>query len=142
MIKIIRAKLHGIKITDASLNYRGSITLDPVHCRKAGIYPLEYVDIWNKTNGNRISTYVIYGEEGSNCCILNGAAARTCQPGDEVIISASMYITNPKELYDIKPTVLIFDENNNISEVMQYNVYKNNNHDFNFNILTETDNEE
>lgn len=136
MIKIVRAKLHCIRVTGADLNYRGSITLDPVHCRKAGIYPLEYVEIWNKTNGARISTYVIYGEAGSNCCILNGAAARTCQPNDELIVSASLFINDPKELYDIKPTVLIFDEKNCISEIAQYDVFKNEENDFNFQVLS------
>lgn len=135
MIKIVRAKLHCIRVTGADLNYRGSITLDPLHCRQAGIYPLEYVEIWNKTNGARISTYVIYGEPGSGCCVLNGAAARTCQPGDELIVSASMLINDPKELYQIKPVVLIFDEKNAVSEVSRYDVFKDQDNDFNFRVL-------
>src|SRR5690606_5635380 len=77
--KVVRGKLHGIRVTGADLNYHGSITLDPDHCEAAGILPMEFVDIWNKASGARISTYVIYGERGSRCCILNGAAARTCQ---------------------------------------------------------------
>jgi aspartate 1-decarboxylase len=92
MIKVVRAKLHGIRVTGADLNYHGSITLDPEHCKAAGIYPLEFVEIWNKSTAARISTYVIFGEAGSRCCILNGAAARTCHAGDEVIIAASDYI--------------------------------------------------
>ena len=76
----------------SDLDYHGSITLDPEHCEAAGIHPLEFVEIWNKNSGARISTYVIFGEAGSRCCILNGAAARTCQIGEEVIIAASEYI--------------------------------------------------
>src|ERR1700760_1661111 len=84
VIKVIRAKLHGIRVTGADLNYHGSITLDPEHGQRAGLYPLEFVDIWNKNSGARLSTYVIYGAPGSRCCVLNGAAARTCQVGDEL----------------------------------------------------------
>lgn len=73
MMKVIRAKLHGIRVTNADLNYHGSITLDPDHCALAGLYPMEFVEIWNKNSGARISTYVIYGEAGSRCCVLNGA---------------------------------------------------------------------
>ena len=86
MIRVIRAKLHGIRVTGADLNYHGSITLDADHCRQAGIYPLEFVEIWNKNSGARISTYVILGERGSRCCILNGAAARG--PGLGILVSA------------------------------------------------------
>lgn len=53
MIRVIRAKLHGIRVTNADLNYHGSITLDPDHCEAAGIFPLEFVDIWNKHSGTR-----------------------------------------------------------------------------------------
>ena len=102
MIKIIRAKLHGLRVTGADITYHGSITLDPEHCAAAGIYPLEFVNIWNKNTGARISTYVIYGKPGSRCCILNGAAARTCQMGDEVIIAATELI-EPEDLSKKRP---------------------------------------
>lgn len=82
MRKIVAGKLHGIHVTEANLDYHGSITLDPDHCEEAGLLPMEFVEIWNKNSGARISTYVIPGERGSRSCILNGAAARTCQPGD------------------------------------------------------------
>ncbi|HSV30014.1 MAG TPA: aspartate 1-decarboxylase, partial [Candidatus Omnitrophota bacterium] len=108
MMNVIRAKLHGIRVTSADLNYHGSITLDPEQCALAGIYPMEFVEIWNKNSGARISTYVIFGKPGSRCCILNGAAARTCQIGDEVIIAASEYIQGPQDLYTLKPRILTF----------------------------------
>jgi aspartate 1-decarboxylase len=121
MIRVVRAKLHGIRVTGADLNYHGSITLDPEQCRQAGIYPLEFVEIWNKSTAARISTYVIFGEAGSRCCILNGAAARTCHAGDEVIIAASDYI-NPRELPELRPRVLTFKADNAVDEVLEYRV--------------------
>jgi aspartate 1-decarboxylase len=132
MIQILRAKLHGIKVTGADLHYHGSITLDPLHCEAAGIYPLEFVDIWNKSSGARLSTYVILGEAGSGCCILNGAAARTCQAGDEIIVAASKYINDPSELHSNKPIVLTFKDGNQIDEILQYDVFESDarKHDF------------
>jgi len=127
-IKFIRAKLHGIYVTDANLNYQGSITLDPEHCKLAGIYPLEFVEIWNKNNGSRISTYVILGKAGSKCCVLNGSAARTCQIGDELIIAASHHGT-PQDVFKLKPKILTFDHNNTIKEVLEY-VVSEDEHDY------------
>lgn len=127
MIKIIRAKLHGIHVTASALNYHGSITLDPEHCQTAGILPLEFVEIWNKNSGSRLSTYVIYGEAGSRCCVLNGAAARTCQTGDELIICAAEYISGKKDLLDRRPVVLCFNSKNEITEKLQYEVAENEN---------------
>lgn len=137
MIEIIRAKLHGIHVTGSVLDYHGSVTLDPEQCRLAGIYPLEFVSIWNKNNGQRISTYVIHGDPGSKCCILNGAAARTCQKGDEVIICASEYIDDPRELYTRKPVVLTFDVDNTIKERFHYGVEGEENSVFDFNIVSD-----
>lgn len=136
MIEVVRAKLHGIRVTGCELEYHGSITLDPLICREACIYPLEFVYIWNKNSGQRISTYVIYGTPGSRCCILNGAAARTCQKGDEVIVCASEYLTTKHALYQIKPNVLMFDTQNNIIEHLQYNVWQSPNFEFDFRINT------
>ena len=134
MRKVVRGKLHGIRVTGADLNYHGSITLDPDHCEAAGILPMEFVDIWNKASGARISTYVIYGERGSRCCILNGAAARTCQRGDEVIICNSVYITE-QEIEQIKPVVLTFHEDNRIHEHLGYEVSRDEHDRLAFNIV-------
>ncbi|WFU49122.1 aspartate 1-decarboxylase [Sinorhizobium terangae] len=119
MRKVIAAKLHGITVTDADLNYHGSITLDPDHCDEAGILPLEFVEIWNKASGARISTYVIYGERGSRCCVLNGAAARTCQIGDEIIVCSSAYVEK-SQIAEIKPRVLTFNRDNSVRDRMFY----------------------
>lgn len=123
MKRVVAGKLHGIRVTGANLNYHGSITLDPQHCEEAGILPLEFVDIWNKNSGARISTYVIFGERGSRCCILNGAAARTCQPGDKIIVCSSDFV-EVNELVSLRPCVLTFDDENNIVEKLQYVVRK------------------
>jgi aspartate 1-decarboxylase len=133
-IQVVRAKLHGLTVTDANLNYQGSITLDPLHCEAVGIYPLEFVDIWNRSSGARISTYVIFGEPGSRCCILNGAAARTCQPGDQVIIAASALI-EPPALYDLDPKVLVFGDGNRIDRELRYQVRRSDQRDYDFKIV-------
>ena len=123
MQSFVRAKLHGIRVTGADLNYHGSITLDADLCREVGLDPLEFVEIWNKMSGARISTYVIYGEAGSRCCILNGAAARTCQVGDEVIIAAATY-GRIDDVMIQKPRVLIFGDGNVVSDRVIYDVFR------------------
>jgi aspartate 1-decarboxylase len=119
MRKVIGGKLHGLRVTEANLDYHGSITLDPDHCEAAGILPLEFVEIWNKNSGARLSTYVILGERGSRCCILNGAAARTCQKGDELIICSSVYLEGT-EIAQLSPAVVTFDESNGIMQRLRY----------------------
>jgi aspartate 1-decarboxylase len=134
--KVVAAKLHGIHVTEANLNYHGSITLDPDHCEEAGIYPLEFVEIWNKNSGARISTYVILGERGSRCCILNGSAARTCQPGDQVIICNSIYIPEG-QITEMTPRILTFDQDNNVIERLSYQVGVDSTGRYQFSILNE-----
>lgn len=121
MRRLVAAKLHGIHVTGANLDYHGSITLDPDHCEEAGILPLEFVDIWNKNSGSRISTYVILGERGSRCCVLNGAAARTCQIGDQVIVCSSAFL-DESEIAGLRPRILAFDKDNLVVERMVYEV--------------------
>ncbi len=134
MMKVIRAKLHGLRVTNADLNYHGSITLDPEHCAQAGIYPLEFVDIWNKNSGARLSTYVIFGIPGSRCCILNGAAARTCQVGDELIIAAACSI-EPEQLYGLQPRILTFLPDNQVDQTLYYDVFASKERPFDFRIV-------
>ena len=137
MRKIVAAKLHGIRVTGADLNYHGSITLDPDHCEQAGIMPLEFVEIWNKNSGARISTYVILGERGSRCCVLNGAAARTCQKGDEIIIASSAYV-NEDEMTSFRPRVLTFGPDNAVATVLSYAIARTPEGGWRFAILDET----
>ncbi|WP_026606191.1 aspartate 1-decarboxylase [Methylocapsa acidiphila] len=137
MRKIVGGKLHGIRVTEANLEYHGSITLDPDHCEAAGILPLEFVEIWNKNSGARLSTYVILGQRGSHCCILNGAAARTCQPGDELIICSSIYVEG-EQIADLSPAVLTFDSANNVVERLRYSVRQDEAGRYHFAILDES----
>ncbi|WP_214474313.1 aspartate 1-decarboxylase [Mesorhizobium sp. dw_380] len=136
MRKLVAGKLHGIHITEANLNYHGSITLDPDHCEAAGILPMEFVEIWNKNSGARISTYVILGERGSRCCILNGAAARTCQAGDQIIICNSIYL-DEAQITSLKPRIVTFDQDNHIIDRLSYSVDLDANGRHSFSILDE-----
>lgn len=137
MRKVLAAKLHGIHVTDANLHYHGSVTLDPDHCEQAGILPMEFVEIWNKHSGARISTYVILGERGSRCCILNGAAARTCQAGDPIIICSSIYIDEAR-LTQLSPKILAFNHNNEIIDRLSYSVTLDEAGRYRFAILDDT----
>jgi aspartate 1-decarboxylase len=122
-VEVVRAKLHGLHVTGADLDYHGSITLDPDHCDAVGILPMEFVEVWNKHSGARLSTYVIFGERGSRCCVLNGAAARTCQVGDAVIIVARALL--PLRLAALpRPRVAVFEKNNRILELLEYRAGK------------------
>ncbi|VFU07703.1 Aspartate 1-decarboxylase [Methylocella tundrae] len=136
MRKLVGGKLHGIRVTESNLEYHGSITLDPDHCEAAGILPLEFVDVWNKNSGARISTYVILGQRGSRCCILNGAAARTCQPGDELIICSSVYLDGAG-ITELSPSILTFDASNNVIERLRYKVSRDEAGGYQFAILDE-----
>jgi aspartate 1-decarboxylase len=137
MRKVVGGKLHGIHVTDANIDYHGSITLDPDHCEEAGILPLEFVEIWNKHSGARLSTYVILGERGSRCCILNGAAARTCQPGDSLIICSSIYI-EADQIPSLRPKVLAFDRDNHVIDRLSYQVDRDEQGRYRFAIHDET----
>jgi len=118
------AKLHGLRVTGALLDYEGSIELDPEHCEAAGMLPLEFVEIWNKTTGARISTYIIHGPRGSGCCVLNGAAARTCQIGDELIIAARADVAEERLCEFVSRTV-IFGADNRITRLITHQLSRN-----------------
>jgi aspartate 1-decarboxylase len=107
-IEVMRAKLHRITVTEADLNYIGSITLDLDLIEAAGLVAGEKVQIVNCNNGERLETYVIEGDRGTGQVCLNGPAARRCQPGDIVIVIAygSMEL---EEARNFKPT-LVFPE--------------------------------
>ncbi len=112
-IEVMRAKLHRITVTEADLNYIGSITLDLDLIEAAGLVAGEKVQIVNCNNGERIETYVIEGERGTGQVCLNGPAARRCQPGDIVIVIAygSMEMEAAKTF---KPTVVFPDTATNL----------------------------
>lgn len=110
---MFKAKIHRATVTDANLNYEGSITIDEDLLDASGILPYEKVDIYNITNGARFSTYTIVGKRGSGEICLNGAAARLVQKGDLIII-VSYGIYSEDELKNYKPVVVHVDKNNRI----------------------------
>ncbi len=112
MIEMLKAKIHRVTVTQAELNYIGSITIDQDLLDAAGIRVNEKVSIVDVNNGERFETYTISGERGSGTICLNGAAARKVQVGDIIIIIAYCYLTN-EEADTHKPTI-IFPVNNQL----------------------------
>ncbi|MBJ2184123.1 MAG: aspartate 1-decarboxylase [Muribaculaceae bacterium] len=107
-IEVLKSKIHRVTVTEARLDYIGSITIDEDLLDAAGILPGERVFIVNNNNGERLDTYTIPGERGSGVICLNGAAARKVQPGDIVIIMAYASMT-PEEARTFKPSVIFPD---------------------------------
>jgi len=108
LIHIVKSKIHRVTVTDANLNYIGSITIDEDLMDAANIIANEKVSIVNNNNGERFETYVIPGERGSGKVCLNGAAARLVQPGDIVIIMA-FTLMEMEEARQFKPAVIFPD---------------------------------
>lgn len=111
-IEVLKSKLHCVRVTEANLNYMGSITIDEDLMDAVGIIAGERVFIVNNNNGERFDTYVIKGERGSGCICLNGAAARKVQVGDIVIIM-SYALMNYEEAKTFTPKVVFPDQNTN-----------------------------
>ncbi len=107
-IEVLKSKIHCVRVTDANLNYVGSVTIDEDLMDAAGIIAGEHVYIVNNNNGERFETYVIKGERGSGCICLNGAAARKVQVGDIVIIMAYAQMT-PEEAQTFRPKIVFGD---------------------------------
>ncbi len=116
-IEMLYSKIHRATVTDADLNYVGSITIDEELMEAAKLVVGQKVDILNINNGERFQTYVIKGERGKRDICLNGAAARKAHPGDKIIIVAYANY-DPKELETYEPTIVIVDENNDIQEIL------------------------
>lgn len=108
---MMKSKIHRATVTDANLNYMGSITIDKRLMDLADILPGEKVQIVNNNNGARFETYVIEGEEDSGIVCLNGAAARLCLPSD-IIIIISYALMDDEEAKIYKPKVVFVDEKN------------------------------
>lgn len=110
---MMKSKIHRVTVTEANLNYIGSITIDSALLKAAGILPGQRVWIVNNNNGERFDTYTIAGEKGSGVICLNGAAARKAQPGDIIIIMAYAYVTE-EEALELKPKVIFPDTATNL----------------------------
>lgn len=114
---MMNAKIHRATVTEANLNYVGSITIDSDILDAVDILPNERVQVVNNNNGARLETYVIPGPRGSGVICLNGAAARLVQPGDKVIIMSYCHFSN-EEAKHHTPKVAIMDDQNKIVEIL------------------------
>lgn len=112
--RMFLAKIHRATVTQADLDYEGSVTIDVDLLEAAGILAHEEVHIWDVTNGNRLATYALEGPSGSGVICINGAAAHLVNPGDLVII-ATFGEMDDAEARDHQPTVVFVDEANRIS---------------------------
>jgi aspartate 1-decarboxylase len=110
-IEVLKSKIHRARVTNANLNYIGSITIDEAWMIQAGLFEFEKVQVLNINNGERFETYVIKGDKGSHDIILNGAAARKVQTGDLVIIMAYTRIDS-KDYAKLKPKVVYAEIDN------------------------------
>jgi aspartate 1-decarboxylase len=119
-IKLMHAKLHRVTVTEANVNYVGSISIDEDLMDKVGILPLEEVDVINLNNGNRWSTYAIAGKAGTGEICPNGGAALLCQPGDLLIIIAYEY-RDRAEVMQLghQAKVIVADEHNRCREFIK-----------------------
>lgn len=116
---MLNSKIHRATVTEADLNYVGSITIDQDLLDEVGMLANEKVHVVNNNNGARFETYIIAGERGSGVICVNGAAARLVQKGDIVIILSYGYVMD-ENAKDHKPTIAIMDEHNKIREKISY----------------------
>lgn len=118
-ITMLKAKIHRATVTQAELDYVGSITVDIELLEQAGIYEYEKVQIVDVNNGARFETYTIAGERGSGVMCLNGAAARMVQTGDKIILMAYAQVST-EEAKELRPTVLFVDDQNRVTGKTNY----------------------
>ncbi len=114
---VCRAKIHGATVTEANLQYTGSLTLDAELMRAAELVPYEQVHVVDVTNGARLVTYCIEGAPGSGTVCINGAAARLILAGDQIIVISYAQVT-PQELEQMTPKIVMLDEHNRIKQIM------------------------
>ncbi|WP_105301329.1 aspartate 1-decarboxylase [Anaerococcus marasmi] len=121
-IEMLEGKIHRATVTEANLDYVGSITVDVSLLEESGIREYQKVQVVDVNNGNRIETYTIAGEKNSGVICLNGAAARLFSTGDKVIIMAYASYSED-ELKDYKPKVVFVDDDNKITKISNYEKY-------------------
>jgi aspartate 1-decarboxylase len=110
---MLKSKIHRATVTEANLDYEGSLTVDPHLLEAADILPGEQIHVWNVTRGNRLVTYAMRGESGSGVMCVNGAGAHLNQPGDIVIV-ATFADMDENEARTYRPKVIFVDEKNRI----------------------------
>lgn len=118
---VCKSKIHGAVVTEANLQYTGSLTLDPALMQAAALVPYEQVQVLNLNNGSRVETYCIEGTPGSGTVCLNGAAARWAAVGDKVIIISYVQVTN-EELEQLSPKLVFVDEHNHVQQILSEDV--------------------
>ena len=116
MRTMLKGKIHRATVTEANIDYEGSITLDPLLLEVAGILPFEQVHVLDVNNGARLQTYAIAGERGSGVVCMNGAAARLIHPGDIVIVLAYDQL-DEAEARALRPRLVYVDSRNQITRV-------------------------
>jgi len=116
---MLRAKLHRITVTECDVEYEGSLTLDRDLMDAADMLPFERIDVYDVSNGNRFSTYLIEGQRGKRECCVNGAAARLVEIGDRLILASFTEVT-ADDLADYKPTVVMIGEDNQIKQIKSH----------------------
>jgi aspartate 1-decarboxylase len=120
----MKSKIHRATVTEANLNYIGSVTLDSKLIKAAGLLPYEQVDVLNVSNGARLTTYVIEGKKpGNGEVCLNGAAARLCRRGDLVLVVSYVQL-DEEEIREFKSTTVLVDPKNRVKRVRSERVWK------------------
>jgi aspartate 1-decarboxylase len=117
LIPFLISKIHNARVTGADINYTGSISIDPEIIKKAGLREFQKVEIYNISNGQRFSTYVISAQSGSKDFVLNGAAARLVAVGDRIIVAAYALL-DERELNSLNSIILLMDEKNNVERLV------------------------
>ncbi|KTD64173.1 aspartate 1-decarboxylase [Legionella shakespearei] len=114
--KMLKSKIHRARVTEADLDYEGSITISPELLKASNILPYEAVNVWNITAGTRFETYAITGEKGSTEICVNGAAAHLVTPGDLIIIASFTQVLE-EDCAALVPTVVFVDQFNRLKEI-------------------------
>ncbi|QDV26253.1 aspartate 1-decarboxylase [Aureliella helgolandensis] len=115
--KFLRSKIHRATVTQADVDYEGSLTIPPNLLQAADIRPYEAVHVWNVTRGTRVETYAITGVEGSTDICANGAAAHLIQPGDIIIIATFAFVAEAEEMPAVEPRVVFVDAGNKMVQL-------------------------
>ncbi len=115
LLNFMKAKIHRLRVTQANHEYEGSVTIDELLMKEAGILPYEQVQVYDVTSGSRFVTYAMEGPPGKGDCCVNGAAARLVALGDEVIIMSYCLLTQ-EEALDYQPKVVLMNKDNSIKD--------------------------
>jgi len=117
LIPFLIAKIHNACVTGADVSYTGSISVDSDLIKQAGLREYQKVEVYNISNGNRFSTYLMAAESGSKEFVVNGAAARLVSIGDKIIIAAYALL-DERELNSLSATIILMDDHNNVERII------------------------